>query len=211
MLSFAALHGNVRSFACGARAPQEVVRLQGELEALSQAHKSAKAAQGAAERQALELQQEVDRLRSETEQAVWRKVRRRLARSRLALRHARRRASTLALLVMAWWWRAQDAAALEVSLREAHELLYQKQATIERLTADRAALQLRLERELATAAAAASGGSGGGGGAHGWGDHHHHQALTLGDATGGHAIHRSAAAVAPRNVARLERWRRSPP
>lgn len=36
-------------------------------------------------------------------------------------------------------------------MREASEMLFTKQAQIERLAADRAALQLRLEREVAAA------------------------------------------------------------
>lgn len=40
---------------------------------------------------------------------------------------------------------------LEAQLREASDMLFSKQAQIERLSADRAALQMRLEREVAAA------------------------------------------------------------
>lgn len=51
----------------------------------------------------------------------------------------------------------QDVAQLEVRLREVSDMLYLKQEQLERLAADKAAQQLRLERELALAREQAAG------------------------------------------------------
>jgi hypothetical protein len=47
-----------------------------------------------------------------------------------------------------FWIAAQDVATLEARLREVTDMLYLKQNQLERLSADKAASQILIEREL---------------------------------------------------------------
>uniref|UniRef100_A0A7S0WHB5 ABC transporter domain-containing protein n=1 Tax=Chlamydomonas leiostraca TaxID=1034604 RepID=A0A7S0WHB5_9CHLO len=103
---------------------------------------------GAVHRMQLELDSlraEVERLRRGAQQAADAR-----AAAEAAASAARDEAAVLRSEVEVLTSR-KDVAALEVQLREASDMLFAKQAQIERLGADRAALQMRLEREVAAA------------------------------------------------------------